>query len=137
LGGDHQLRVARAQSPRYVPRLNFFEPNQEISRQELESFIGERLTDASVWEAPRTSDGIRLLREVERTVALMRFCGEIWEIDQTLHTFWLDVERVDQELKWRLYFDTIIDSPRRARNAAYALTRPEDAAWRVTLSGKI
>jgi hypothetical protein len=79
---------------------------------------------------------IYLLREVERTVALVRFCGQVWDIDQTLHTFRLDVERVDQELQWRLHFDPIIDSRRRTRNAAYALTGPEVVEWRVTLSGK-
>jgi hypothetical protein len=135
--GEPSAPVAHECRPRYVPHLDFFETNQEISRQELESFIGERLTDAGVWKAPRTSDGISLLREVERAVALVRFCGQIWQIDQTLHTFWLDVERVEQELRWTLYFDPIIDSPRRARNAAYSVTGPEVVEWRVTVSGKI
>lgn len=67
----------------------------------------------------------------------MRLCRQIWEIDQTLHTFWLNVERVDQELQWTLYFDAIIDSPRRARNAGYAPSRAEVVEWRVTSLGKI
>jgi hypothetical protein len=62
---------------------------------------------------PRTSDGISLLREVERTFSLVRVCGQIWEISQTRHTFWLDVERVGQELHWTLYFDPCeLRSPR-------------------------
>jgi hypothetical protein len=116
--------------------LRLFDPESEVSRSELESFIGNRLADAGVWDA-RTSDGISLLREIERTDVLARFCGQIWSIDQTLHTFWLDIERLRHELDWTLYFDALIDSPRAARNAGYALARPDEAEWQVTLSGRV
>jgi hypothetical protein len=116
---------------------HLFDPQTEVSRSELESFIGNRLADAGAWDAPRTSDGISVLCEIERTDFVARFCGQIWSIDQTLHTFWLDIERSHDELGWTLYFDSLIDSPRRARNAGYALTRPDEVEWRVTLSGRL
>lgn len=40
-------------------------------------------------------------------------------------------------LDWTLYFDPIEDAPRRARNLVYALSRPDEVDWRVTLSGRI
>jgi hypothetical protein len=117
--------------------VNFFDAEQEIPGLALEIFIGERLCEAGIWESPRTSDGFHLLREIERTPNHTRLCGQIWEIvHQTLHTFWLDVERRD-DVRWTLYFDTVTSSPRRDRNLAYVLERPEDVEWRVTLTGAI
>jgi hypothetical protein len=116
--------------------VEFFDTQHEISNSQLESFLGDRLHEAGVWESPRSSDGISALREIERTSVRARLCGQIWEIvEQSLHAFWLDVERSADDVRWTLYFGAIVDSPRRARNAAYALSDPGEVEWNVTLSG--
>jgi hypothetical protein len=101
----------------------------------LESFISERLFDANVWESPRTSDGIEQLRIVEREPERLRVCGRIFAIDQTLHCFWLDIERSDGGVTWALYFEAITESPRRERNAIATIVRHQDIVWQVALSG--
>jgi len=117
--------------------VNLFDGDEEASRDELALFIGERLTEAGIWESPRVSDGISTLRAVERTHCSVRFCGQIWDIGQTLHTFWLDIEQSNNDLAWTLHFDPLIDSPRRARNIGYALAHPDEVEWRSTLSGRL
>lgn len=99
-------------------------------------FIGERLTDAGVWRSARISDGIGAMRTVEKSQSHARFCGQIWDIDQTLRTFWLDFANSNDDIEWTLYFDPIETSPRRARNLVHALARPDEVDWRVTLSGR-
>jgi len=103
----------------------------------LDVFIGERLTDAGIWRSARVSDGISAMRTVEKSQSHARFCGQIWDIDQTLHTFWLDIESSNDDVDWTLYFDPVEDSPRHARNLVYALARPDEVDWRVTLSGRL
>ena len=105
--------------------------------EELDVFIGERLADAAVWRSARVSDGIGVMRTVEKSQSRARFCGQIWDIDQMLHTFWLDIESSNDDIDWTLYFDPIEDAPRRARNLVYALSRPDEEDWRVTLSGRL
>jgi hypothetical protein len=105
--------------------------------EELDVFIGERLADAGVWRSARVSDGISAMRTVEKSQSRARFCGQIWDIDQTLHTFWLDFETSNDDIDWTLYFDPIEDSPRRVRNLFYTLSRPDEVDWRVTLSGRL
>jgi hypothetical protein len=105
--------------------------------EELDVFIGERLADAAVWRSARVSDGIGVMRTVEKSQSRARFCGQIWDIDQMLHTFWLDIESSNDDIDWTLYFDPIEDAPRRARNLVYALSRPDEVDWRVTLSGRL
>ncbi len=117
--------------------MSWFNGDEETSRDELALFIGKRLTEAGIWESPRVSDGISTLRAVERTQCCVRFCGQIWDIGQTLHTFWLDIEQSNDELAWTLHFDPLVDSPRRARNIGLALADPNEVEWRATLSGKL
>jgi hypothetical protein len=112
----------------------------DLSRQSLESFIANRLYDAGVWPSPRASDGIASHREIERTPDLLRVCGEVWHIDQTRHTFWLDVtwEHGPQyRATWTLFFsiDTTGMTPRRARQAIEVIQEPEQVSWRATLTG--
>jgi hypothetical protein len=105
--------------------------------EELDAFIGERLADAGVWRPARVSDGISALRTVEQSQSRARFCGQIRDIDETLHTFWLDIESSNDDTNWTLYFDPIEDSPRRARNLVNALSHPDEVDWRGTLSGRL
>lgn len=103
----------------------------------LDSFIGDRLVEAGVWESPRTSDGIVSLRVVECEPNCLCVCGRIHEIDQTLHSFWLDLtcEASGSRVNWAVYFDPIASSPRRERNAIDTVDRAEDLDWRVALAG--
>lgn len=110
-------------------------------REPLESFISHRLHEAGVWSSPRASDGISSYRVVERGPGRVRLCGRIWEIDQTQHSFCLDVEWQEEAQSgaiWRLFFD--IDdtamSPRRARLAIDAIDDPTQVQWRVALTGR-
>jgi hypothetical protein len=110
-------------------------------RELLESFISHRLYEAGVWSSPRTSDGVSSYRVVERGPGGMRLCGRIWEIDQTQHSFCVDVEWQEGArpgATWRLFFD--IDdtamSPRRAHLAIDAIDDPTQVQWRVALTGR-
>jgi hypothetical protein len=107
----------------------------------LESFISDRLSEARVWSSPRVSDGVSSYRVVARGPRGMRLCGRIWEIDQTQHSFLVDVEWEDGDQPravWKLFFD--IDdtamSPRRARLAIDAIEDPSQVPWRVALTGR-
>jgi hypothetical protein len=103
----------------------------------LEWFIGTCLFEAGVWASPRTSDGVNAIERVlERGLDVLRGCGTIWEIDQSLHAFWLEIERTGDRFAWRLYYDVIASSERRARNAMSNHDRPEDLEWRATLAGE-
>jgi hypothetical protein len=70
----------------------------------------------------------------------LRACGKIWEIDQTQHVFWVDVEwdRGTSQVVWTLFFD--VDdralTPRRARHVADVVMDPGEVEWRTTLSGR-
>lgn len=103
---------------------------------EVDRFIGERLFEAGVWEDARVSDGISYVRVVEHAPERVRFGGLIWEItDQTVHPFWLDLERRDERVAWALYYDVVATSPRRTRDAIRVIDRAGEAEWRVTLTG--
>ena len=82
------------------------------------------LHEAGVWDSPRVSDGIIYTRMVKAGV-----CGRLYEIDQTLHAFWLEREGPT----WRLYYDVIASSPRRARNAIDEHDDPTEIEWRFVL----
>lgn len=101
----------------------------------LERFIGERLAEAGIWDSTRTSDGIeqvRLIRHDPRRVSLV---GRLWEIDQTLRSFWLEVERTDGDgIAWTLYFD-VLGTARQVRNALLVHDATDEIEWRVTLTG--
>jgi hypothetical protein len=93
----------------------------------LDRFVGTCLTDAGLWESPRTSDGISdIVRVVERSPQRLRVSGRIWSIDQVLHTFWLELQRAPSgdDMIWCLYFDIAESSPRRTRNALDDQDRP-------------
>jgi hypothetical protein len=107
----------------------------------LESFVSHRLSEAGVWSSPRVSDGVSSYRVVERGPKGMRLCGWIREIDQTQHSFLVDVkwEREDQSGgNWKLFFDVddTAMSPRRARLAIDAIEDPSQVPWRVELTGR-
>jgi hypothetical protein len=109
-------------------------------RETLASFISHRLHEAGVWSSPRVSDGVSSYRVVERGRDGMRLSGRIWEIDQTEHSFCVDVEWRDgtrPEAIWRLFFDVdeTAMSPRRARLAIEAIDDPSQVPWRVALTG--
>jgi len=103
----------------------------------LDAFIGHRLFEAKVWASPRTSDGITHLRVVECEPERLRVCGRIFEIDQTLHSFWLDLEREHSGsgVTWALYFD-VAGSPRTQQNAIDTYDDAREIDWRVALAGR-
>ena len=105
----------------------------------LDWFVGNCLSDAGIWDSPRTSDGIQAIERVlERGPNVLRVCGRIWDIDQTLHTFWLEIARDDEgeRFGWFLYFDVAESSARRARNALDNYSRADDIAWHAKLTGE-
>ena len=103
----------------------------------LDSFIGHRLFEAGVWESPRTSDGIPHLRIVERAPRSVRACGQVYEIDQSLRSFWLDLRRetTENDVAWSLHFDVVGSSPAEQRNAIDVCDQAEKIDWRVILTG--
>lgn len=104
----------------------------------LDWFIGSCLYDGGIWESPRTSDGIHSVRVLEDASDKLRVCGRIWEIDQSLHSFWLELERdgAADRFAWFLYFDVIETSARRARHAHESHDNPEDIEWRARVVGE-
>jgi hypothetical protein len=108
-------------------------------RDAIELFVARALFGAGLWSSPRRSDGIASYRIVEQEPTRIRVCGKIWEIDQTLHPFWLDVEHhaAPAFSTWTLYFDidATLASTRRARLALDTILDPGDVTWRVTLTG--
>lgn len=105
----------------------------------LDWFIGSCLTDGGPWASPRTSDGISNVdRVLERGPDVLRVCGRIWNIEQTLHTFWLEIARHGEQDRfgWFLYFDVAESSARRARNALDNHDVPNDIEWHARLAGE-
>lgn len=105
----------------------------------LDAFVSACLCDAGVWATPRESDGIPTVdRVLERGPARLRVCARIYTIDQTLHPFWLEVERdpSGERATWILYLDVVERSERQAQRALATCDRPEDLAWRVILAGE-
>ncbi len=106
----------------------------------LEDIVTRVLYRRDVWEWG-ASDGLVSYRVTEHSPTRVRLRGKIIEITkQTLHAFWLDVDRDDAapgRLHWTLYFD--IDptglSERRVRNLIDAIDEPGQIAWRTTLRG--
>ncbi len=103
----------------------------------LDAFISERLCEAGVWGSPRRSDGIKRVRVVEFEPACVRVCGWIYEVDQTLHSFWLDLQREGSgtSVAWALYFNVIASTPRQTRDAIDLYDRAEQLEWQVALVG--
>jgi len=103
----------------------------------LEWFIGTCLFEGGVWTSPRTSDGVLEIERVgEQEPEGLRARGKIWQIDQSLHGFWLEIERAADRFEWRIYYDVIASSERRAWGALSSHERAEDIEWRVTLAGE-
>jgi hypothetical protein len=115
-------------------------PQEDSPALELEGFIADVLYRAGVWNSPRVSDGISLLRVVERSSMLARIGGKIHEISQEVHSFWLELKRDEnrpEQFNWMLYFDIVLDSltPRRVATAIEAIDLPEQVSWRIALTG--
>ncbi len=112
----------------------------ELGRTDaLDWFIGSCLCEGGIWDNPRTSDGINAIeRLLERGPDALRVAGRIWETDQSLHAFWLELKREDgsDRFGWVLYFDVIETSARRARNALSNHENAEAIEWRAKLVGE-
>lgn len=102
----------------------------------IEAFVSTAMFEGAVWPSPRTSDGISVVRALERTSEQLRLRGFIFEADQTDHYFWLELHTRGDRVRWSLFYDVIATSPRRARNAFDMAGRPEDIAWQVRLTGE-
>jgi hypothetical protein len=112
------------------------EARSSASRRRLDDFV-ERL----VREDPHfNSDGISFWRVVERGATRLRIAGNIWHIAQTIHAFWLDLERQapgSDELHYSFYFDVVPGpgSPRRIDLVAESIDYADEAEWRVVATG--
>jgi hypothetical protein len=102
--------------------------------------VGSCLTEAGVWDHPRTSDGINGFGAVfEHAPDRLCLWGRIWNIHgQTLHMFWLEVMREGQgdQFSWFLYFDTPEDSGRRRPRAFDRHDAAEEIEWRARIVGE-
>jgi hypothetical protein len=111
-------------------------PGDGLARElveEVEALIAQALVDGGVWETARTSDSLARCRVMARDAERVRLLGRIWTIDQTEHTFWLDLERGGA---WRLWYE--LDralSERRRRDAHDLVTAPEQIAWEHVFEG--
>ena len=108
---------------------------------DLAAFVAHRLSEASVWSSARVSDGVTTYRVVERGPARLRLCGQIWEISQMQHSFWVNIEwdhGTQSGANWTLFFDiddTAIGAGR-ARNAIDVMQDPGEVQWRIRLTGR-
>jgi hypothetical protein len=122
-----------------VPDLETLLPLEPGRTDSLDWFIASCLTAGGLWDSPRTSDGIdNNDRVLERGPNVLRVYGRIWDIAQTLHTFWLETARDDERDRfgWFLYFDVAASSARRARNALDNYSNPDDIDWHARLAGE-
>jgi hypothetical protein len=103
----------------------------------LDMFVSTCLACGGVWESFRTSDGIAYIDRVfDRGPEGIGVCARIYEIvDQSLHTFWLEIQRHADQINWSLYFDPIGESPR-DYTAAHGRDRADEFEWRATLTGE-
>jgi hypothetical protein len=117
--------------------LQLLVPRADAAPEALELFIARVLHRGGVWEHPRRSDGIEGWRAVERSPSLLRLGGRIFEIDQSLHTFWLELEAGigAASVQWRLYFDVVGRPFQRVADALDVLDSAEQADWRLALAG--
>jgi hypothetical protein len=99
-----------------------------VDRDEIERFIGGCLHEHGAWASPRVSDGV--LAFDERASGLR---GQIYEIDQSLHFFWI----VRTGRSFRLYYDVIAATPRRARDAFELALAPDELEWRLIVAGAL
>lgn len=104
----------------------------------LDWFIGSCLCEGGIWDHPRTSDGISAIRVLERGPDTLHVAGHIWEINQSVHTFWLELKRADvpDRFGWVLHFDVIETSARRARDALSNHENADEIEWRAKLEGE-
>lgn len=110
-----------------------------VRAQALDWFIGSCLSEGGIWESPRTSDGLHaIVRVLERGPDALRVCGRVYQIDQTIHAFWLELHRdgVEDRFSWFLCFDIAEPSARRTKNALDNHDRFEEIEWRVKLAGE-
>jgi hypothetical protein len=75
---------------------------------------------------------------LERTPDRLRVLGHIYDIDQALHAFWLEIlrEGEDDRFAWFLGFDVAETSARRARRTLDTYDRAEEIPWRARLVGE-
>jgi hypothetical protein len=116
-------------------------PPDDDQHEKLEAFIGAQLAQNSIWSSPRCSDGVSSCFVVADIESRLCVCGRIWEIDdQTLHTFWLEVEAEPTTpscVSWTLRYDAKATSSkaRRLAETPGAMDRPDQLEWRHTLTG--
>lgn len=116
-------------------------PPDDSPADKLDAFISHRLYEAGIWPSARTSDGVAAFRVVDRSADRLSVCGRIWDIGQTVHPFWLVIERNPLDptrVTWALYFepDVTMLSTRQARDAVDAISDPRDVPWHHTLGGE-
>ena len=68
----------------------------------LDLFVSTCLASGGVWDHFRTSDGIAYIDRVfDRGSEGIGVCARIYEIDdQSLHTFWLELKRDNDRIRW-------------------------------------
>src|SRR5678815_2282211 len=74
-----------------------FELEPSPDAYKLETFISDRLFEAGVWGANNCPDGIVHIRVLEAEPDRLRLCGRLFEINQELHPFWLELERLSPD----------------------------------------
>lgn len=92
-----------------------------------------------LWHSPRVSDGVGHVHVRARSSTHLDCTGRIWAISDgpcnTLHAFWLIIDRRRTGFTWRLRFD-LDDTQRRARmytESIEAVDDPSTLRWRHTL----
>ncbi len=118
----------------HLPQLFSLDP---LHTEALDLFVSTCLASGGVWNRPRKSDGISSIDRVfECGPEGIGVCARIYEVDdQSLHTFWLEIHRDVDGIRWSLSFDVIETSPRRAYNAVHNHDRAEDIEWQARLTG--
>ncbi|MEO6773556.1 MAG: hypothetical protein ABI467_11120 [Kofleriaceae bacterium] len=66
------------------------------------------------------------LRVVEARADFVRLVGSIYDIDQSVHSFWLAIAVTDHGIGWTLQVGTVGLSPRRTRDAHFNYDYPEE-----------
>lgn len=114
-----------------------FELEPHAGAYALEIFISDRLYEAGIWGQYQSSDGIVHIRVLEAEFDRLRICGRIYEIDSTLHPFWLELERPPSgtTISWMLYLDVVAQTLRHSLDAILLFDRASDLTWRVSLAG--
>jgi hypothetical protein len=107
------------------------------ARDAIEGFMLVRLARTRSW-----SDGISEVRAPRREPDHVLITGRIWSLDDQIeHEYCLELRYVDDltRIAWRLRIDVDAEasrlSPRRARNAIYVISSPDDVEWKIAIDG--